>query len=65
LFCLFSISCFALSIPIAIVDQPWVVCNNQTQAAGPGSRRVVELRLPGKRLVRTIPLGTVGNLTAL
>jgi hypothetical protein len=42
-----------------------VVCDNQTQAAGPGSRRVVELRLPGKRLVGTIPLGTVGNLTVL
>uniref|UniRef100_A0A804LWL7 Protein kinase domain-containing protein n=1 Tax=Zea mays TaxID=4577 RepID=A0A804LWL7_MAIZE len=38
-----------------------VVCSNQTQAP----RRVVELRLPGKRLIGTIPLGTVGNLTAL
>lgn len=39
-----------------------VVCSNQTQGV---PQRVVELRLPGKRLVGTIPLGTVGNLTAL
>ncbi|XP_004973476.2 probable inactive receptor kinase RLK902 [Setaria italica] len=30
-----------------------------------GGDRVVELRLPGKRLSGTIPPGTVGNLTAL
>ncbi|XP_062195275.1 probable inactive receptor kinase RLK902 [Phragmites australis] len=37
---------------------PGVVCS-------PSGDRVVELRLPGKRLSGTIPMGTVGNLTAL
>ncbi|KAG0523654.1 hypothetical protein BDA96_07G141500 [Sorghum bicolor] len=40
-----------------------VLCSNQTGQGVP--QRVVELRLPGKRLIGTIPLGTVGNLTAL
>ncbi|CAO2175339.1 unnamed protein product [Urochloa humidicola] len=38
-----------------------VACN-QTQS---GVLRVVELRVPGKRLTGTIPPGTIGNLTAL
>lgn len=36
-----------------------VVCSNET------APRVIKLRLPGKRLIGTIPPGTVGNLTAL
>ncbi|CAO2201897.1 unnamed protein product [Urochloa humidicola] len=38
-----------------------VACN-QTQS---GVLRVVELRVPGKSLIGTIPPGTIGNLTAL